>query len=68
MGLKEERKKPTYLTTTNDAFVLIIAKRAFVADAHEGCGAHVAVANWTFTVAFIAQAPDCYSGLFAAHY
>jgi hypothetical protein len=55
------------LATTNDAFVLVVAKGALVADADECCGAHVAVAHRAFAVAFVAEAADGYAGLLAAH-
>jgi hypothetical protein len=58
----------TYLATADHALVLVVAKRAFVADAHESCGTHVAVADWAFAVTFVAKAADGDSGLLAAHY
>ena len=56
------------LATAHDAFVLVVAERALVADADQGCGPHVGVADGAFAVAFVAEATDCYAGLFAAHY
>jgi hypothetical protein len=41
-------------TAAHDAFVLVVAEGALVADAHEGCGAHVGVADGAFAVTFIA--------------
>ena len=61
-------KKFTHLPAAHDALVLIIAKGAFVADADEGRGAHVAVADGAFAVAFVAEAADGDAGLLAAHY
>ena len=55
------------LSTANHALVLVVAERAFVADADEGCGADVGVANGAFAVAFVAQAAYGYAGCFAAH-
>jgi len=52
----------------HDAFVLVVAERAFVADAGEGCGAHVGVADGTFAVAFVAETAEGDAGGFAAHY
>lgn len=45
-------------TAAHNAFVLVVAERALVADAYEGCGAHVRVADGAFAVAFVAEAPD----------
>lgn len=55
-------------STAHHALVLIVAKRALVADADERGRAHVAVAHGTFAVAFVAQTSDSYAGLLAAHY
>ena len=55
------------LPAANDTLVLVIAKRAFVANSHEGGRADVAVADGAFAVAFVAEASYCYAGLFAAH-
>jgi hypothetical protein len=54
--------------TADDALVLVVAEGAFVADADEGGGAHVGVADGAFAVAFIAEAADGYAGGFAAHH
>lgn len=54
-------------STANYAFVLVVAERAFVADADKGCGAHVAVTNRTFAVAFVAQTAHGNARLFTAH-
>jgi len=56
------------LATANDALVLVVAEGAFVADAGEGGGAHVGVADGAFAVAFVAEAADGNSRLLAAHY
>lgn len=53
---------------TDDAFVLVVAERAFVADAYEGGGPHVGVTDGTFAVTFVAEAADGDAGLLAAHY
>jgi hypothetical protein len=66
---KEKRKKEreNYLATTDYTFILIVAKGAFVADAYEGCWAHVTVAYGAFAVAFVAETADGYAGGLAAH-
>jgi hypothetical protein len=56
------------LAAADDALVLVVAEGALVANAGEGGGAHVRVAYGAFSVAFVAEAPDGDSGLFAAHY
>lgn len=56
------------LSTANDAFVLVVAEGALVADADEGGGADIGVADGTFAVAFVAEAADGDAGCFAAHY
>jgi hypothetical protein len=56
------------LATANDAFVLVITKGAFVTDTGEGGGAHIGVTYRAFSVAFVAEAADGYTSLFAAHY
>lgn len=56
------------LATADDAFVLVVPETAFVADACEGGGSYVAVADGAFAVAFVAEASDADAGLFAAHY
>ncbi len=55
------------LAAADDAFVLVVAEGAFVADADEGGGADVGVTDGAFAVAFVAEAADGYAGLFAAH-
>ena len=56
------------LAAADDALVLVVAEAAFVADAHQSCRAHVAVADGALAVAFVAEAADCYARLLAAHY
>lgn len=56
------------LAPADDAFVLVVAEAAFVADAGQGRGPHVAVAYGAFAVAFVAKPPDADPGLLAAHY
>jgi hypothetical protein len=54
------------LATAHDAFVLVVTERALVADAHEGGGPHIRVADGAFAVAFVAEAADGDAGrLFA---
>ena len=55
------------LAAADDAFVLVVAEGAFVADAGEGRGPHVRVADGAFAIAFVAEAADGDAGLFAAH-
>lgn len=55
------------LAAAHDAFVLVVAEGAFVADAHEGRGAHVGVAYGALAVALVAQASDGDACRFAAH-
>ena len=66
--LKTVERITDALTTAHHALVLVVAEAAFVADAHECRGAHVAVADGAFAVAFVAQAADCYALLLAAHH
>lgn len=54
-------------STADDAFVLVVAEAAFVADADKGRRAHVGVADGAFAVAFVAEAADGYARLLAAH-
>lgn len=71
---KRERKKrffffeKTYLSSTDNAFILIVSKTTLIAYPDQCRGAHVWVANGAFAIAFIAQTTDCYPRLFAAHY
>ena len=52
---------------TDDAFILVVSERAFIADAHERGGADVGVADGAFAVAFVAEAADGDAWLLAAH-
>lgn len=56
------------LTAADDALVLVVAEGALVADADEGGGSDVGVADGALAVALVAEAADGYAGLFAAHY
>ncbi|KAK6080665.1 peroxin 26 [Seiridium cupressi] len=56
------------LAAADDALVLVVAERALVADAHQGCRSHVRVAYRTLAVALVAETADGYAGLLAAHY
>ncbi len=40
--------------TTYDAFVLIVAERALIADANEGSRSDIAITHRTFTITFVA--------------
>ena len=55
------------LATADDALVLVVAEGALVADADQGGGADVGVADGAFAVALVAEAADGYAGLLAAH-
>ena len=46
---------------------MIVAKGAFIADADEGRGSNVGIADRAFAVTFIAESTDGNTGLFAAH-
>ncbi|KAG7051035.1 peroxin 26 [Colletotrichum scovillei] len=56
------------LAAADDALVLVVSERAFVADADEGRGADVGVADGALAVALVAEAADGDAGLLAAHY
>lgn len=55
------------LAAADDALVLVVAEGALVADADEGRGADVGVADGALAVALVAEAADGDAGLFAAH-
>lgn len=55
------------LPATDDALVLVVAEAALVADADEGGGPDVGVADGAFAVALVAEAADGDAGLLAAH-
>lgn len=55
-------------STAHDAFVLVVAEGAFIADADEGGWSYVAIADGAFTVAFVAKTADGYARLLAAHH
>lgn len=67
-ALKAVERVRDALAAAHDALVLVVAEGALVADAREGRGPHVAVADGAFAVAFVAEAADGDAGLFAAHY
>jgi len=67
-GGGQEKESLSYLSTTNDAFILVVSKRALVADAHQRRRPHVAVAHGALAVAFVAEAADGDACGFAAHY
>lgn len=66
-ALKAVRGVRDPFAAADNALVPVVAKRAVVADADLGCGAHVGIADGTLAVAFIAQAADVDAGHFAAH-
>lgn len=55
------------LPPTHHTLVLIVAEGALVADARQGGGPHVRVADGAFAVAFVAEAADVDAGELAAH-
>lgn len=55
------------LAAADDTLVLVVSEGALVADADQGCWAHVGIADGTFSVAFVTQAADRNAGLLAAH-
>lgn len=55
------------LAAADDTLVLVVSEGALVADADQGCWAHVGIADRTFSVAFVTQAADRNAGLLAAH-
>lgn len=58
----------TYLATTDDAFVLVIAKGAFITNSNESSRPHVAVTDGTLAITFVAETANGNAGLLAAHY
>jgi hypothetical protein len=53
--------------TANDTFVLVIAKGAFVANAHQRGRSYIAVAYGTLSIALVAEPTDGNASLFATH-
>lgn len=66
--LKAVERVADSLAATDDAFILVVAERALVADPYQGRGPHVRVADWTLAVAFVAEPADRDARLFSAHY
>ena len=56
-----------YLTTTDNAFVLVISKRALIADSYKRSRPNVAVAYRALSVTLITEASNRNSRLLAAH-
>lgn len=67
IGHRGERSV-SYLATADKAFVLVVSKGAFVANADEGCGADVTVAYRALAVALVAKTADGDTSCLAAHY
>ena len=63
-----ERLDCTHLAAADHTLILVVTKGALIADAHQCCRAHVAVADGAFAVALIAEAADGDARLLAAHY
>lgn len=57
-----------YLATAYNAFVLIVAKGAFVANPDEGRRSNITIAYRAFTITLVAQTSDCNARLLSAHY
>jgi hypothetical protein len=55
------------LPSAHDAFVLVVAEGAFVANPNECGRAHVGIAHGALPVAFIAESADGDAGRLAAH-
>lgn len=55
------------LAAADDTLVLVVSEGALVADADQGCWAHVRIADRTFSVTFVTQAADRNARLLAAH-
>jgi hypothetical protein len=66
--LKTIKRVADALAPADDTFVLVVSERTLVAYADERGRPHVRVADGAFAVAFVAQAADGDTGLFAAHY
>lgn len=67
-ALKAVERVADALAAAHDAFVLVVAEGALVADAHERRGPHVRVTHGTLAVALVAEAADRDARLLAAHY
>lgn len=56
------------LAATHDTLVLVVAEGALVADARQGRGPHVRVADGAFAVTLVAEPADVDAGQFTAHH
>lgn len=56
-----------YLTTADNAFVLVVAKGTFITNAYQSGRSNVAITYGALAVAFIAQTAYSNTSLFAAH-
>ena len=63
-----EGREEAYLSATDNTFILVVAKGAFVTDTDKCCGTHVAIADGAFAVTFVAETTDCYAWLLTTHY
>lgn len=61
-------RNSTYLAATDHTLVLVVAKRAFIADADEGRWSHITIADRAFAIALVAKTSYSNSGLLAAHH
>lgn len=53
-----EHSESTYLATADYTLVLVVTKTALVADSDESRWAHIGIADWTFSVALVAETSD----------
>jgi uncharacterized hydantoinase/oxoprolinase family protein len=58
----------THIATADNTLVLVVAEGALVTDMRDSRRSDVAVANWAFAVALVAEASDGDASLFAAHH
>lgn len=54
-------------SSADNTFVLVVAEGTFVADANEGCGTDVGIADGTFAVTFVAETAERDARGLAAH-
>jgi predicted GNAT family acetyltransferase len=67
MAKRKRSREYAYLATADKAFVLVVAKRAFVTDTDEGCGADVTVAYRALAVALVAETTNGDACCLATH-
>ncbi len=57
-----------YFTATHNALILIIPKRALVADTDKRRRSDVTIADWALAIALVTQTAYSYTWLLPAHY